>query len=434
MEPRLVKIFAEENTPRLQYVAEIILGEILGLPWEIVTDRRKIGKFPVINYSESYIKGSCKIVASGLLSEKAISRQDPVVTEWKGLPVFFSSGLKGDIPFDIFSASFYLVTRYEEYLDFKSDNNGKYKPTDSVAFKHGFLDIPVVDLWSKELAKTLVRKYNSLTFKRSEYRSLVAIDVDEPFAYVGRSLIRQIGGFVHDIATKPAQAAHRFEYLTGGEKDPYDVFDYISGCIEASLSDSMYFIPVGNPSRFDKNPSWKNKEYRKLITTIAGKTRIGLDASFRAGSESLSLNTELKRLREITGSDITKSRFHCLKHVIPDSYINILQTGICEDYSMGYHNQPGFRAGIARPYRFYNLREDRSSDLRIIPYQFTDISLTSKQELTHEAAKEIITKLIVGTQSAGGLFVSIWHNTTLLNSEACRKWRNLFEFMLKGSF
>ncbi|NMC38158.1 MAG: hypothetical protein GYA41_07535 [Bacteroidales bacterium] len=432
MESRPVKIFSEENTSRLQYIADLILGEILGLSWMIVTDRRKLGKFPVINYSGSDIKGSCKIIPSGLLFEKGVIRHDPEVTEWNRLPVFFSSGPDGDMPFDIFSASFYLVTRYEEYLDYEPDEYGRFKASGSVAFKNGFLDIPIVDLWSRELAKTLVRKYNSLTFRRNEFRSIVTIDVDEPFAYIGRSLIGNIGGFIHDIASKPRQAAHRFECLTGSEKDPYEVFDYISGCIETKKADSRYFLPVGNPSRFDKNPSWKNEEYRKLIRSIDSKTEIGLHPSFRAGTESPVLNMELKRLRSITGHEITKSRFHYLRYKIPDSYSVIYEAGICEDYSMGYHDEPGFRAGISRPFRFYNVREDKLSGLRIVPFQLMDIALT-RNKLTSEASKEIITKLITATYSAGGVFVSIWHNTTLLNSPECLEWRNLFEFIIKGS-
>ena len=51
MDPGPIKIFTVRDVPRLRYIAEIILGEILGLSWEIVTDKRKLGKNPVINYS-----------------------------------------------------------------------------------------------------------------------------------------------------------------------------------------------------------------------------------------------------------------------------------------------------------------------------------------------------------------------------------------------
>ncbi len=61
MEVKPVKIFTSSNTPRLGYIAELILQDILGLSWEIVTDKRKLGKCPVINYSDDSIPGSLKI-------------------------------------------------------------------------------------------------------------------------------------------------------------------------------------------------------------------------------------------------------------------------------------------------------------------------------------------------------------------------------------
>ena len=52
MEVKPVKIFTSQNSPRLRFIADLILNEILGLSWEIITDKRKLGKFPVINYSD----------------------------------------------------------------------------------------------------------------------------------------------------------------------------------------------------------------------------------------------------------------------------------------------------------------------------------------------------------------------------------------------
>ena len=107
-----------------------------------------------------------------------------------------------DFPFDIFAATFYMVSRYEEYLEFKPDKHGRFCSSGSLAFKHGFIGIPVVDMWARELARSLVRKFQILTFKRSEYKALVTFDIDEPFAYLGRNMIGNIGGFLHDFASQ----------------------------------------------------------------------------------------------------------------------------------------------------------------------------------------------------------------------------------------
>ena len=96
MDPRPVKIYSTLDTNRLRYIAGIILGDILGLSWELITDRRKLGKHEVINYSAENIKGSFKINPDPLLFETGITSRNIIVNEWNGLPVFFqtSSGFR----------------------------------------------------------------------------------------------------------------------------------------------------------------------------------------------------------------------------------------------------------------------------------------------------------------------------------------------------
>jgi hypothetical protein len=114
------------------------------------------------------------------------------------------------------------------------------------------------------------------------------------------------------------------------------------------------------------------------------------------------------------------------------SYRILLKTGIREDYSMGYPDEPGFRASIARPYFFYDVEEDKPTELKIVPFQVMDATLYKYKKLDHKASLDIILKLISETRKAGGLFVTIWHNTSLLNNTECKGWREVFESMLKA--
>lgn len=98
---------------------------------------------------------------------------------------------------------------------------------------------------------------------------------------------------------------------------------------------------------------------------------------------------------------------------------------------MGYPDEPGFRAGIARPYFFYDIEEERKTGLKIIPFQVMDATLYKYKKLDSKASWEVILKLINETKRSGGLFVSIWHNTSLLDNTECQGWREMFESMLK---
>ena len=427
-----VKIFTFSDVPRLRYIVELLLGEILGISWEIVTDKRKLGKSPVINYSNEEIKDSFTIRPHNLLSETGLKRQEPVMSEWKGLPVFFQTSDNSDIPFDIFAASFFLVSRYEEYIEFEPDQFGRFRGSQSFAFKNNFLLKPVIDLWTKEFAKALLSRFRNIAFKKSEFRALLTIDLDEPFAYLGKDLFRSLSGLITDVSHNDSgKAAKRYRTVAKGEKDPYDVFDYIFEMIGKNKTDAIFFLSMGDRSAFDQNPSWQNADYRKLILNISQKYPIGLHPSYNSSYHPKNLATERQRLETIVSRKIIISRFHYIKMSFPVSYRNLLTSGIMEDYSMGYPDEPGFRAGISRPFFFYDLSEEKKSRLRIWPFQIMDGTLIKYKGMSPESASETIKTLINETRRAGGIFISLWHNTNLLDETEWRKWRNTFELMLK---
>jgi hypothetical protein len=432
MESGPVKIYSAEDTPRLRYIAGIILGDILGLQWEVITDRRKLGKHPVINYSPDNLPGSFKINPNSILFEKGIFSKQILISEWKGLPVFFQTASDSDLPFDIFAASFFLVSRYEEYLEFNPDKYGRFPSSSSVAFKNGFLGKPIIDLWAKELAKTFLKRFPTLVFRRNEYNALLTIDTDQPFAYQGKNIFRSIGGLFHYKNSTPVNVSERYRIITKGEKDPFDVFDYMIENIEKNSTDTKFFFPVGDNSKFDKNPSWKNEEYRNLIFKIADKYPVGLHPSFIAGGKGFLIKTEAERLHTVLRKRVSLSRFHFIRLYMPESYNNVLKAGISEDYSMGYPDEPGFRAGIARPYFFYDVSDDKQTNLKLVPFQVMDGTLYDYMKLDPEKSKEVILKLINETRKVGGLFVSIWHNTSLLDNEEWKGWREVFEFIIKN--
>jgi len=427
MESKSLRIYATADIPRLRYISGIILGDILGVAWEIVSDRRKLGKHPVINYSNENIPGSFRIHPDELLFETGLKEREIPVDEWNGLPCFFPVSAASDFPFDLFAASFFLVTRYEEYLGHKKDEHGRFMASSSLAGRNGFLDRPVVEYWAREFAKALLKKFPNLTFRRNEFSSLVTFDIDEPFAYLGKNVFSSIGGLIRDLTSNDGHAAERYKILVGEGKDPYEVFGYLTEKIDQHKAPCRFFFPVGDHSKFDRNPSWKNEEYRKLIREIAGRYPPGLHPSYFASFDKKLIAAENARLKAITGKAVTINRFHSVRFSMPASYTGLAACGITEDFSMGYPDAPGFRAGIARPYPFYDVSTDTPTSLKIVPFQVTDTFLFSGNIIPEQTIRSMISE----TRKAGGLFMSIWHNTSLLFNSDCQSKRNLFELMLR---
>jgi hypothetical protein len=431
MDNKLIKIFSVAGLPRLNYISEIILRDILGLSYEIVTDRRKLGKNYVINYSDENIQGALKIEPDPMMLETGISAREIKVGEWNGLPVLFPGKSEAAFPFDIFAASFFMLSRYEEYLDFRPDRYGRFPATESTAYKHGFLDLPVDNLWVMEFAKTLLRKFRTIAFRKNEFRSVVTFDLDEPFAYRGKNILYSFGGMLRDLGNDVEIAAMRYRSVVRGEKDPYEVFDYITERTESSSSPLKFFFPMGDRSEYDRNPSWKSPDYRRLISSISAKYEAGLHPSFRVSDNQGLLGAEAERFHKIIGRKASSVRFHFIRIRFPDSYRDLIKEGITEDYSMGFPDEPGFRAGMAMPFTFYDIREERRTNLRVFPFQVMDGTLFQYKGYDALIANEVVRRLIDQTRKVGGLFISIWHNTSLLEDQKSKYKRDVFESMLK---
>jgi hypothetical protein len=431
MENRPVRIYASDDVPRLRYIAGIIFGDILGLNWEIITDKRKLGKHPVINYSDETLKEAFKISPHPIIFEKGVSEKDIKVETWNSLPIFFKTSADSDIPFDLFAASFFLISRYEEYCKHEPDEYGRFRASSSLAFKNGFLQVPVIDLWVKSFAKLLLRKFQTLAFRRNIYKSIVTFDTDEPFEYLGKGIFRSIGGLLRDLTVNERNATDRYKTVRKEKPDTFEVFDYITDCIKNNNADAIFFFPVGDRSKHDHNPSWKNDEYRSLILRLNDKFKHGVHPSFSASVNLQVLKKEIERLKSITESDTILSRFHYIRLSMPLSYKILMMAGIKEDYSMGYPEETGFRAGIARPYFFYDMADDRATDLKIVPFQVMDVTLYKYKNLDQKSSLETLRRLIMETRNVGGQFVTVWHNTSLIDNTEFRGWRELFEIMLK---
>jgi hypothetical protein len=290
----------------------------------------------------------------------------------------------------------------------------------------------VVDLWIREFTRLLVRKFPTLAVKRNEYQAILTVDADEPFAYLGKNLLRNVGGLLKDITASHGTASERYKVVRHEKKDPFEVFDYISSVARSGNTAIKYFFPAGDHSKFDHNPGWKNEEYRGLVRRLAEEYDFGLHPSYYSAENAEMLGEEKKRLEIITGAKIHAARFHFIRQQLPFSYRHLISAGITEDWSMGYPEEPGFRAGAARSFMFYDLAEEKITSLRIYPFMVMDSTLHQHKKLSAEASESLVSGLMEECRKAGGLFVSLWHNTSLLETGEWKPWRNLFEKIMNA--
>lgn len=426
-------IYTDKITSRKEYAFKIIFEIILGLKYQLTCNKDEFinSVLPKLNYSQHPVADELFIESHSLLNE---SNTNPVITnvsEYLNCKIFFKTGTKSALPFDIFAAGFYLVTRYEEYQPVRPDNFKRFRASDSIAYKNNFLDEPIVNIWAKMLANLISERHPELEFPKKKFRFISTIDIDNAYAFLNKSFFRSFASTLRSfIKLDFPLIIDRFAVLSGKRKDPYDTYDYLEEIHDKYKIEPVFFFLLGRYSRYDKNISPDNLQMQKLIKRIATKYQVGIHPSYASNRDKKILEKEIEKLKLITGKPVIKSRQHFLRLSLPDTYNNLTALGIKEDYTMGYASQPGFRAGICNPYPFYDLQNERETGLMIYPFQVMETTFKEYLNMSPFEAGNEISDLIKKVKKADGTFISLWHNESLNEKWNRQGWRMVFEKML----
>ena len=424
-------VYTDKSTPRLRYIFDLILKDLIGIDYKITHDEAAFKNHtePRLSYSDQCISDEPFIFASRILFEKGIEDQQINVFDWKGFPVFFGTHPKYVMPFDIFGASFYLVCRYEEYLPHIKDEHMRFSPQQSIAYQKGFLNKPLVNIWAQELKKILAQKFPTLKFREGHYKFISTFDIDSAYAYREKGLMRHVGAFSLALFTLNfKKIIERLRVLTGLESDPYNTYEWQLIIRNKYHLKQIYFFLVGDYGEYDKNiPIEGSRRFQTLIKSIADYAEVGVHPSYASNKNKDQLRKEIRRLSKVLKREVTKSRQHFLKITFPDTYRNLLEFDIQEDYSLGYASEIGFRASICSPFNFYDLDLDIETKLKLIPFMLMDGTMKDYMKLSPEESINRAKELVDEVKAVNGVFVTLWHNQSVNDRDAWKGWRNVYE-------
>jgi hypothetical protein len=429
----MLLVYTHKITPRLNYIFKHIFVRILQIPVSFTT---KVEEFvvhsgPKITYSKSPLGSEFFIRSHDILFEQGINDIDIKVLTWDTIPCFFPAGEFSSIPFDIFAASFYLISRYEEYLPHVRDIHERFPSNESLAFENGFLEKPVVDIWAFKFLELLKEKFPNYTYKERSFNMISTIDVDIAFSYKNKGVIRTFGGFFKDfVQFRFVNIWYRLLTILNFRQDPYDTFSEILKIKKELNLTTLFFFLVGDYTTFDKNISSSNNKYRSLVKSVADYAKIGLHPSYYSHTDAALLKKEKLRLENIINTPITFSRQHYLRLSIPETYQNLIDLDIEEDYTMGYARVVGFRASTCTPFYFYDLDFEIQTPLKLYPFAFMDGTLKDYMKLTNEESLAKILQLKDEVQKVNGTFISLFHNNTLSENEEWKGWSTIYKQML----
>jgi hypothetical protein len=430
----MLLVYTHKITPRLRYVFKHICTRVLGVEVSFTTTIEEFIAHDSLkmSYTKQQLGNEFFVKSNDILFEQGLSDIEISVHDWEDTKGFFYIGDKSAIPYDIFAASFYLLSRYEEYLPHVNDEYGRFSATESIAYKYGFLHQPVVDIWAYKFKDRLKNQYPEFVFPSRTYGIKPIIDVPSAYNFKLKGFMRTFGGTVKDLSQlKLKSLYYRYMVILGFKHDPFDTFKYIINRQKLTKHQFLFFFLIGDYSTYDKGINPNKRKFISLIKRVADYCKVGLKASYFAIHDPAILKKEKLKMEAIINRSLTASRQSFSKLNLPESYRNLIELEIQEDYTMGYVNQIGFRAGSCTPFLFYDLDYEVQTPLKIWSYNVMDYALLKTQSLLDK--KKVLKEIIDEVKKVDGEFVPVFHNYTFSELERWKGFKDLFNMILESA-
>ncbi len=433
----MLLVYSHKVTPRLTYIFKHFFTRILNIEVEFTS---KIETFIAhdglkFSYTKQPLGNELFIRSNELLFEQGIDYLEITIAKWEEVPCFFQTNPTTELPFDIFAAGFYLISRYEEYLPHVKDDFERFPAEESLAFQNKFLDKPVIDIWAYKFRDKLLQKFSSfedeIIQRKRKFQFISTIDVDIAYKYKNKGVIRTLGGLIKDLSQFNIQEIwNRLLVIVGLKEDPFDIFNRLISLHKKHDIKSVFFFLLSEYTSYDKNTSAGNLKYKLLIKNVADYVKVGIHPSYYSMKDEQKMKKEKRRLEEIVNFPIKKSRQHYLRMDLPETYQKLVDIEVGEDYTMGFASYFGFRAGTCTPFHFYDIDFEIQTPLKVFPYAVMDGTLKDYLKYSPKKSLDTILKLANEVKKVNGVFITLFHNESISGTGEWRGWNRVYENLL----
>ncbi|GAB5401266.1 MAG: hypothetical protein Aureis2KO_28510 [Aureisphaera sp.] len=423
----MLLVYTQKQTPRLDYSFKHICTRILGytVSFTSVIETFIAHQGPKLSYGKVPMGNELFIQSQGLLFQQGFEDLEITVTPWEDSVGFFGvSGEKSALPFDIFSATFYLLSRYEEYMPHVKDELGRFPPQESLAFKEGFLRQPVIDIWAFRFRKVLEMHFPELPIGNRSFGVHHVVEASRPFEFFQRGFLRNLTGYCQDLfRLRLKNILLRSRVLLYLRKDPYDTFTFIINASKKNGAKLSVFFLLGEGFNYALDLNTKRKRIRLLVKHVADYTYVGLVFSFHSLMDTLRLKLEKREWEDLIHRTLGNTMNDKFKVGLPHTYRSLLELEVKRDYSMLYESEIGFRAGTCTPFLFYDLDYEIKTPLIIHPVCGTTTALSNSKASEQEV---IVNQLLSEVKKVGGTFSFVFSNKDFTSDRNNKFWKVLF--------
>jgi len=403
------------NIPERTYIIDIIFKDFLGL-----------------NYSLEVGSIEYEIVLS---NEKELTIKDTFFNKYlKELAYLKVENIPKSIKeLDIFSASFFMLTRWEEYVNKNRDSHNRFPAYESLAYKEGFLDTPIVNELIEDLKSKLLALDSSLVFKKRVFELVLTHDVDEvKFWKSKKQLFRIVLGDIlkrRDVALALGRVKEYYLVSIGKIKDPFDTFDWLMQKSEEIGVKSRFYFMSGGVTEHDNRYDITTQKI--LIEKIKSRGHIvGIHPSYNAYNNFEQFEKEKKLLEEVCECKIDEGREHYLRFEVPTTWQIWEDNGMKIDSSCGYADKEGFRCGTGDEFSVFNILSREKLKLKERPLIYMDDNrLANERVYDKDTLMETITRLKDKNREYGSINTLLFHQNIFAVDEI--DYKGIYETVIK---
>jgi hypothetical protein len=413
----LIAIYSEIESPRLNYALKALLRPV-SVPFFIVKNKSEFDEFKgaKLIYSENAWDNHLHIPCSPFFLNDSI-----IKSEQFDFPFEVPENGAFHFNFDVLAASFILQSRYEEEVVSKRDAFGRFESKNSLLSRRKWLERPMVDEWRLALLRELKNRFPFFDYTPTSHNVHLTVDVDSAFSYLHKGWYRIAGGFAKDILKFDFKNfVRRSMVLLRLRQDDYTTYNYIEGLQKQFNLELTYFFLLSNFGTYDKNVPYSSKALQALIQSLSKKFRVGIHPGVASHSSLSVLKEEVRRLQFITEKKVSHARMHYLKMNGAETYHNLLQCEIENDYTMGFADGVGFKSGTAFPHYWFDFKTEKETTLMLHPFVAMDATLNRYMKLSAHEAIDKLKELKQTCERLNVPFCLLWHNESF---SECNEWK-----------
>lgn len=328
---------------------------------------------------------------------------------------------------DLVASAFFLLSRYEEFVNKNRDQHGRFTASESILTKAEILQRPLVEEYGAILREALRSVGVNITEPKTEMSVVLTHDVDVPFVH--RNFISILGGI------KRGEFKDLFKNIFCSlNKNTFYTFPWLLEQ-DAKIEDARKIYFLRNPlfPEYYDRPYIRieDSDMRKLIKELKrNDVELGMHVSYASAEHLELVQQEKKSIEMAIGRKITTNRNHYLRLRSNEQLDTLIKAGIKEDFTIGFAEMPGFRMGTCRPVRYINPETLQVKDLILHPLTMMDGSFSQYSKMDYTQAYETACKLINQVKKHGGELVMLWHNSEVRGENYHKKlYKNLISYI-----